>query len=184
MQRIRKWSRRAVTSEKLGTGEGVEQFCGMHRAIDSSQVVRHLIDTAPETSCVACGKGLAICQHRDRYIWRLEGLVHHRARDKRCPRRECESHGTLYRPPVDLRLALPRKSFGLDVILDVGRRHLDQQQSLSRIGRDLTSQGVPIHQTHIGELLRDFVALSRLSLGDEATVHKKLREQGGIYLMV
>jgi hypothetical protein len=66
----------------------------------------------------------------------------------------------------------------------VGQRHLDQEQSLSRIGRDLTSSGVPIHQTHVGELFRDFLALCRMSRGGEAAVQQKLREQGGIYLMV
>jgi hypothetical protein len=156
----------------------------MHRAIDPSQIVRRIIDTAQETTCTVCAGGLAICQHRDRYIWRLEGLVHHRARDKRCPNRECEGHGTLYRPLVDLRLALPRKSFGLDVILEVGRRHLDQEQSLSRIGRDLSNRGVPIHQTHVGELLRDYLVVCRLCRGDAPAVQQKLREQGGIYLLV
>lgn len=156
----------------------------MHRAIDPRQIVRHIIDTASEVTCSVCEGSLAISQHRDRYLWRLEGLVHYRARDKRCPRPECEGHGSLYRPPVDLRLALPRRSFGLDVVMAVGQRHLDQEQSLSRIGRDLTSSGVPIHQTHVGELFRDFLALCRLSRGGEAAVQQKLREQGGIYLMV
>jgi mutator family transposase len=156
----------------------------MHRAIDPSQIVRHLIDTAPEATCSPCEGSLAISQHRDRYVWRMDGLVHHQARDKRCPRLECAGRGTLYRPPVDLRLALPRRSFGLDVVMAVGQRHLDQEQSLSRIGRDLTSSGVPIHQTHVGELFRDFLALCRLSRGGEAAVQQKLREQGGIYLMV
>jgi Transposase, Mutator family len=156
----------------------------MHRAIDPSQIVRHIIDTAQETTCLLCGGSLAISQHRDRYVWRLEGLVHQRYRDKRCPRKECTGHGTLYRPLVDLRLALPRMSFGLDVVMAVGQRHLDQEQSLSRIGRDLTRSGVPIHQTHVGELLRDFLAVCRLARGDKAAVQQKLRKQGGIYLLV
>jgi mutator family transposase len=156
----------------------------MHRVIDPSLIVRHLIDTAQETLCPICEGSLAISQHRDRYVWRLEGLVHQRYRDKRCPRRDCVGHGTVYRPPVDLRLALPRMSFGLDVVMAVGQRHLDQEQSLCRIGRDLTQSGVPIHQTHVGELLRDFLAVCRLSRGDEAAVRQKLRKQGGIYLLV
>jgi hypothetical protein len=156
----------------------------MHRAIDPSQIVRQIIDTAQETTCAVCAGALAISQHRDRYIWRMEGLVHHRARDKRCPSQECKGHGTLCRPLVDLRLALPRKSFGLDVILEVGRRHLEQEQSLSRIGRDLSKEGVPIHQTHVGELLRDYLAVCRLCRGDDPALQQKLREQGGIYLLV
>ena len=156
----------------------------MHRAIDSTQIVRHIIETAQETNCLSCGGRLPISQHRDRYVWRLEGLVHQRDRFKRCPDRECAGHQTVYRPLVDLRLALPRMSFGLDVVMAVGQRHLDQEQSLSRIGRDLTDSGVPIHQTHVGELFRDFLAVCRLARGDEAAVQQKLRKQGGIYLLV
>jgi len=66
----------------------------------------------------------------------------------------------------------------------VGRRHLEQNQSLSQIGRDLTDSGVPIHQTHVGELFRDFLAVCRLCRGDEAQVQQRLRQQGGIYLLV
>jgi Transposase, Mutator family len=156
----------------------------MHRAIDTSLIVRHIVDTAPETTCPLCAGPLAISQHRDRYVWRLEGLVHQRSRDKRCPRQQCPGHTTLYRPRVDLRLALPRMSFGLDVVMAVGQRHLDQNQSLSQIGRDLTQGGVPIHQTHVGELLRDFIAVCRLRRGDQAQVQQRLRQQGGIYLLV
>src|SRR5579871_5684667 len=156
----------------------------MHRTIDASQIVRHIIDTAQETTCPNCGGSLAISQHRDRYVWRLEGLVHQRYRFKRCPHPECAGHRTVYRPLVDLRLALPRMSFGLDVVMEVVQRHLDQEQSLSRIGRDLTHSGVPIHQTHVGELFRDFLAVCRLARGDEAAVQQKLQKQGGIYLLV
>ncbi len=125
-----------------------------------------------------------ICQHRDRYIQRLEGLYYQLCRDKRCPEPQCEGHGTRYRPLVDLRLALPRMWFGLDVVLHVGERHLGQNQSLSQIGRDLTAQRVPIHQTHVGELLRSFVALCKVARGDEQAVRDRLTAQGGIYLML
>ena len=156
----------------------------MHRAIDPSQIVRPIIQTAPETTCRTCQRTLAICQHRDRHVWCLDGLIHLRYRDKRCPDLACENHAVLYRPHIDLRLALPRMSFGLDVILAVGQRHLEREQSLSQIGRELTQSGVPIHQTHVGDLFRHFLVLCRLARGDEATVQQKLRDQGGIYLMI
>lgn len=155
----------------------------MHRAIDPSKA-RRIVETAEETICLRCEGGLVISQHRDRYIQRLDGLVHQQCRDKRCPRLECEGRGTIYRPRVDLRLALPRMSFGLDVVLMVGEQHLDRGVSLSQIGRDLTQRGVPIHQTHVGRLLRDFLALCQMARGDQEQVRRRLMEQGGIYLMV
>ena len=155
----------------------------MHRAIDASRA-RHIVLTAQESQCQDCGGGLVISQHRDRYVQRLNELVHQQCRDKRCPQRDCASQGTLYRPLVDLRLALPRMSFGLDVVVTVGERHLDRGESLSQIGRDLTEKGVPIHQTHVGQLLRSFVALCQLTRGDQEQVRQRLVQQGGIYLMI
>jgi len=155
----------------------------MHRAIDRSRA-RPIILTAEEAECPDCKGGLVITQHRDRYVQRLNELVHQQCRDKSCPRGDCVGTDKLYRPLVDLRLALPRMSFGLDVVVAVGERHLDRGESLSQIGRDLTAQGVPIHQTHVGQLLRSFVTLCKLARGEEEQVRQRLLQQGGIYLMV
>jgi hypothetical protein len=155
----------------------------MHRAIEPSKA-RRIVETAEETVCPHCEGGLVISQHRDRYVQRLDGLIHQQCRDKRCPRSECAGRGTIYRPRVDLRLALPRMSFGLDVVAMVGEQHLDRGESLSQIGRDLTTRGVPIHQTHVGRLLRDFLALCQMARGDQEQVRRRLVAQGGIYLMV
>jgi hypothetical protein len=155
----------------------------MHRAVDASKA-RRIVLTAQETTCPSCQGGLAIRQHRQRYVWRLDGLVHQVCRDKRCLDPQCPGSAVIYRPPVDLRLALPRMSFGLDVVATVGERHLDRAQSLRQIGCDLEEQGVPIHQTHVGELFRTFVALCQLARGDQDKVKRRLVEQGGIYLMV
>jgi hypothetical protein len=155
----------------------------MHRAVDPSSA-RRIVLTAEETICPVCEGNLSIRQHRERYVWRLDGLVHQVCRDKRCLRGECAGSGAIYRPPVDLRLALPRMSFGLDVVVTVGERHLDRAESQSQIGRDLLEQGVPIHKTHVGELLRTFVALCQMARGDQEKVRQRLVQQGGIYLMV
>lgn len=155
----------------------------MHRAVDPNKA-RRIVLTAEETVCPQCGGDLVISQHRDRYVFRLDGLVHQVCRDKRCAGRACGGRGTLYRPLVDLRLALPRMSFGLDVVATVGERHVDRGMSLSQIGRDLTAQGVPIHQTHVGELLRAFLSLCRVARGEDPKLRQALVAQGGIYLMV
>lgn len=155
----------------------------MHRDIERASA-HPIVLTAPEMTCPWCQALLVICQHRDRYIWRLGGLYRQLCRDKRCPHPQCEGHATRYRPLVDLRLALPRMWFGLDVVLEVGRRHLDKGQSLSRIGTDLTKQGVPIHQTHVGELFRPLVALCKMARGQEQALRERLLQQGGLYLML
>lgn len=155
----------------------------MRRAIDP-KTARLLIHTASEVCCPHCEGPLRICQHRERFIFRLDGVVHHLCRDKRCPDEQCEGYGTWYRPLVDLRLALPRMSFGLDVVVAVGEGHLAQGRSLSELGRELTNKGVPVHQTHVGRLLRSFLALCKMGRGGEPAQQQQLREQGGIVLMV
>ena len=155
----------------------------MRRAIDKS-AARPLIQTASELVCPHCQGALTICQHRDRYVYRLDGLVHQSCRDKRCPDRECEGQATIYRPLVDLRLALPYMTFGLDVVIWVGEGHLRQGRSLSEIGRQLSEDGVPIHQTNVGRLFRSFLALCKMARGDEEQIKQRLMRQGGIVLMI
>lgn len=158
----------------------------MRRTIDEDLVrlARPVIETASEGSCSVCGRSLPVSQHRDRYIWRLDELIHHVCRDRRCPEKTCEGRAQIWRPWHDIRLALPRMSFGLDVLIHVGEQHLGRGVSLSQLGRDLNDRGVPIHQTHVGELLRDYVALAKLCRGEEAEVRQRLIAQGGIRLMV
>src|SRR5260221_11582523 len=151
----------------------------MRRAIDKS-AARPLIETASETVCPRCESDLIICQHRDRYIYRLDGLIHQVNRDKGCSDEECDGHDTLYRPLVDLRLALPYMTLGLDVVMKVGDEHLRQGRSLSEIGRQLNEGGVPIHQTHVGRLLRIFLVLCKMARGDEQQVKETLPRAGGV----
>ncbi len=156
---------------------------GMRRAVDPSRATR-IEQTASETVCSQCGRALHISQHRCRFVFRLDGLVHSVERDKRCPQRECPGRSRIYRPPQDIRLALPSMSYGLDVVVWVGEGHLTRGESLRQLGRELNQNQVPIDQTQVGELLRTYLVLGRLCRGDEATLRTRLLEQGGIVLMV
>jgi hypothetical protein len=138
--------------------------------------------TAPGEACVACGGPLQVLRHRRRSIERLDGLLHLVRRDKRCPDSGCPNE-VWYRPPEDLRLALPKMTFGLDVVLSVGDRHMRLSESLSGIGRDLVARGIPINQTHVGRLARCYLSLAKCARGDDEAVVARLRQQGGILLM-
>lgn len=147
------------------------------------RIARELIVTASERVCPRCGETLWVTQHRERFVETLGGVVHWVRCDKRCPDEVCPGRARIYRPPEDLRIAFPRKIFGLDVVRFVGEEHILRGQSLSAIGRDLVARGVPIDQTHVGDLFRDFVALRKLSRGEDDDVKEKLRAQGGVVLM-
>ena len=85
--------------------------------------------------------------------------------------------------PTDLRLALPRRTYGLQITVYVGEQHLHRGVSLLQIQRDLNARGIPVDQRHTGRIFRDFLALVALARGDDAAVQQRLRAQGGIVLM-
>jgi hypothetical protein len=155
----------------------------MRRAVDASQATR-IVQTASETVCPRCERALHISQHRRRFVYRLDGLMYSVDRDKRCPQRECPGRSRIYRPPQDIRLALPSMSYGLDVVVWVGEGHLVRGESLRQLGRELNQKKVPIDQTQVGELLRTYLVLGRLCRGDEAALRQRLLKRGGIVLMV
>jgi hypothetical protein len=126
---------------------------------------------------------LGIVQHRKRFISRLNELLFVVMRDRGCTERDCPNEESL-RPPEELTLALPRMKFGLDVVVAVGERHFAREEALRAIGRDLTANGCPIHQTAVGKLARQFLALASLVNGDNEEVRAALRAQGGLVLLV
>jgi len=143
---------------------------------------RTLIVTALEETCPACGERLDITQHRHRWIERLDGYLHVVRRDRSCRRPGCPGPRKVYHAPEDLRLALPYRTFGLDVTVSIGERHL-RGESLSTVGRDLCARGIAIDQRHTGRVFRDFLAISSAASGDEEKRRAALRAQGGIVLM-
>src|SRR5579872_276365 len=154
----------------------------MRPRIDKSQAIP-VIFTASEMSCPECQRDLAIAQHRTRYVIRLDGVYKNIRRDKRCTQQGCPLVEVRYRPLEDIRLALPSMNYGLDVVLLVGEQHVHRSVSLRQIGRDLHEQGVKPDQSHVGELLRAYLALCQAS-EQSAEKREKLRQQGGIVLMV
>lgn len=140
--------------------------------------------TASQETCSDCGGNVQVAQHRSRWVERLDGLVHLVRRDKRCPDRGCSGKARIYRPPEDARFVLPRMNFGTDVVVAVGERHLDRHESFERIRLGLADLGVPIDQTHVGELYRYFLALCQLARGDDAKLRVRLLARGGIVLMI
>jgi hypothetical protein len=143
---------------------------------------QRLVVTAVEQQCSACGAKLHISQHRPRWIERLEGYLHVIRRDKSCREPLCPGPRKIFHAREDLRLAFPYRTFGLDVTIEIGERHL-RGESLSAIQRDLCARGIPIDQRHTGRVFRDFLAISSIALGDDEERRAVLRAQGGIVLM-
>ena len=146
-------------------------------------MARSLYITAPNETCQWCERDLRICEHRSRFVWRSDDLYRIVRQIKWCPFEDCRGYHKTYSPLVDLRLALPRITFGTDIVLELGERHLSQSVSLSAIGRDFTARGVPMGQRTTCALFRAYVALTKAARGDDKAVRARLRAQGGIVLM-
>lgn len=141
-----------------------------------------IVATALVENCPGCSRRLDITQHRDRWIERLDGYFHLVRRDKSCRELLCPGPKRVFHAPEDLRLALPYHTFGLDVTIAIGERHV-RGESLSAVQRDLCARGIAIDQRHAGRLFRDFLAISDIALGDDEERRAELRDQGGITLM-
>ncbi|MFH2005710.1 MAG: transposase [bacterium] len=138
--------------------------------------------TALEEFCPDCQRVLPIYQVISRPVECVERAVLLKRRDKRCGP-DCPGERPVLFAPRDLRVVLPNRIYGLDVTLHVGERHLCDGVALAQITRDLNARGLPIDQRHTGRVFRDFLALTTLLRGDEATVQARLRAQGGMVLM-
>lgn len=147
------------------------------------QMGRLLFVPASEETCTACDHGLRICEHRIRFVQRSDELYQIVRQIKWCANEDCPDFHKTYCPLVDLRLALPWITYGTDVILELGERHLAHNTSLSAIGRDFTARGVPMSQRETSFLFRAYVALTKAARGDDEQVRARLRAQGGIVVM-
>lgn len=154
----------------------------MKRSFDDSEA-NFLYVEAPTDVCPSCGGSLWICEHKKRFVSRLDGLYCLVQQNRWCVSDDCEMRHRILRAPRDLRFAPPFSNYGMDVVLDVGERHLRDAVSLRRIGRDLNERGVPLSQRSTCRLLRSFVALTQLARGDDEMLRKRLVAQGGIVLM-
>jgi hypothetical protein len=147
------------------------------------EMAQSLYIAAPDVTCGACHQGLIISEHRKRFVQRCDDLYRLVRQFKWCQTVGCEWYHKGRAPLVDLRFALPGMTFGTDVILELGERHLSHCDSLTSIGKDLTSRGVPISQRNTCALLRAYIGLAKASRGDDEVLRCRLREQGGIVLM-
>ncbi len=137
----------------------------------------------PMETCEHCDAGLWVTENQKRFVQRLDGVYCFIRQGLSCSVETCAGHKVVQRVPVDLRLALPRKTYGTEIVVEVGERHLQHGDSFGRIARDLQERGVPLSQRNTGRLFRSYVALTQAAFGDEEKICERLRAQGGVLLM-
>ena len=106
---------------------------------------------AVQEDCGFCGKRLAICETRERYVQTLSKLLHVEGKGKKCVSPDC-GHGELrYRSPEVGRLVLKGHEFGRDVVIWAGDQYIREKLSIPRIHKRLVGDFVvPISERSVG----------------------------------
>src|SRR3954447_15034936 len=144
-----------------------------------------------EHTCPECHRTLreAVAVSR-RTVITLNGIIKLNDAGYRCPNVECPGHQRTYRSPVADALALPYFTFGLDIVLLVGRLHLGKHQTVDEVHEELLERlaplGVTISRREILYLFEAYCTLLRASseAKDDGEWLAQVKKNGGIIVSV
>ena len=108
----------------------------------------------------------------------------------RCPDPQCPGDQRTYRSPAADALALPGFTFGLDIVLLVGRLHLGKHQTVDEVHAELLERlaplGVTISRREILYLFEAYCTLLRASseVKDDQQWLAQVKKNGGIIVSV
>jgi len=108
----------------------------------------------------------------------------------RCPDPQCPGHQRTYRSPAADALALPGFTYGLDLVLLVGRLHLGKHQTVDEIHEELLERlaplGVRISRREILYLFEAYCTLLRASseIKEDQEWLAQVKKNGGIIVSV
>src|SRR5438876_4025864 len=140
-----------------------------------------------EHTCLECHRTLreAVAVSR-RTVITLNGIIKLNHAGYRCPDVECPGHQRTYRSPVADALALPGFTFGVDIVLLVGRLHLGKHQTVDEVHQEVQDRlaplGVTISRREILYLFEAYCTLLRASseVKDDVEWLAQVKKNGGI----
>ena len=125
-----------------------------------------------------------------RTVITLDGVIKLTHAGYRCPDPQCPGHQRTYRSPAADALALPYFTFGLDIVLLVGRLRLREHQTVDEIHQELLRRleplGVKIARREILYLFEAYCTLMRASseAKDDQEWLAQVEKNGGIIVSV
>jgi len=125
-----------------------------------------------------------------RTVITLQGVIKLIHAGYRCPDQQCAGYQRTYRSSVADALALPGFTYGLDIVLLVGRLHLGQHQTVDEIHQTLLERlaplGVTISRREILYLFEAYCTLLRASseAKDDRQWLAQVEKNGGIIVSV
>src|SRR6266536_3316342 len=144
-----------------------------------------------EHKCLECHRTLreAVAVSR-RTVITLEGVIKLNHAGYRCPDPQCVGYGRTYRSVEADALALPHFTYGLDIVLLVGRLRLREHQTVDEIHQELLTRleplGVKIARREILYLFEAYCTLLRASseAKDDVEWLAQVEKNGGIIVSV
>src|SRR6266550_5979962 len=144
-----------------------------------------------EHKCLECHRTLreAVAVSR-RTVITLEGVIKLNHAGYRCPDPQCPGHGRTYRSVEADALALPHFTYGLDIVLLVGRLRLKEHQTVDEVHQELLKRleplGVKIARREILYLFEAYCTLLRASseAKDDQEWLAQVEKNGGIIVSV
>ena len=144
-----------------------------------------------EHECLECHRTLreAVAVSR-RTVITLAGVIKLNHAGYRCPDAQCVGHQRTYRSVEADALALPHFTYGLDIVLLVGRLRLREHQTVDEIHQELLTRleplGVKIARREILYLFEAYCTLLRASseAKDDVEWLAQVKKNGGIIVSV
>ena len=125
-----------------------------------------------------------------RTVITLEGVIRLIHAGYRCPDGQCPGHQRTYRSPSADALALPGFTYGLDIVLLVGRLHLGKHQTVDEVHEEVLERlaplGVRISRREILYLFDAYCTLLRAAseAKDDQEWLAQVKKNGGIIVSV
>lgn len=125
-----------------------------------------------------------------RTVITLDGVIKLNHAGYRCPDTQCPGHQRTYRSPQADALALPYFTFGLDIVLLVGRLRLREHQTVDEMHQEVLKRleplGVKISQRELLYLFEAYGTLMRASseAKDDQPWLAQVEKNGGIIVSV
>src|SRR3989449_3401256 len=144
-----------------------------------------------EHECLSCHRTLreAVAVSR-RTVITLEGVIKLNHAGYRCPDPQCVGHQRTYRSVEADALALPWFTYGLDIVLLVGRLRLKEHQTVDEVHQEVLKRleplGVKIARREILYLFEAYCTLMRASseAKDDQQWLSQVEKNGGIIVSV
>jgi hypothetical protein len=162
----------------------------MKRSRSSANVMRRCYRPV-ERTCPECHRTLRQAMTLSkRTVIRLDGVIRLIHAGYRCPDVDCPGHQRTYRSPAADALALPGFSYGLDIVLLVGRLRLGKHQTVDEVHQELLERlaplGVRISRREILYLFEASCTLLRASseVKDDQEWLAQVKQNGGIIVSV